>query len=402
MLSGRYAVFTSYKMMENIKITTGSYFDGEKYHNDGPYHIVINDGVISSIERKNYQINVAFLMPGLVEAHCHLFLDGGELELSKRSAYLKASQEEMLSVGHKNIQQSIGAGITLIRDAGDKYGVNHMLRNDAQGVVIRSPGLALRSPKRYGSFMAREVESEDDIRAALSKNAVMSDDIKIILTGIIDFEAGAVKGHPQFDLEALKLIVQLSHEKGLKTYAHCSGEEGLTLALAAGVDSIEHGFFMSRNILEQMAEKQVAWVPTFSPVHFQWQQPEMLGWDDTTVGNLRRILDEHLLRVAMAADIGVPLVAGSDAGSYGVNHGKALIDELFHFAEAGVNIAEILRSATSRPRHMWGMKSADIKVGVCADFVAFGGSPFDDMASLRKAVASYRNGSFMLPFEGEL
>lgn len=389
-------------MMKNIEITTGSYFDGDIYHNDGPYRIVITDSIISSIDRKNCQTDVPFMMPGLVEAHCHLFLDGGELELSKRSAYLKAPQDEMLAVGQKNIRQSIEAGITLIRDAGDKFGINHLLRNDSQGVVIRSPGLALRRPKRYGSFMALEVRSEGDIRAALQENGSISDDIKIILTGIIDFEAGTVKGPPQFDLEALQLIVQLSHEKNLKTYAHCSGQEGLSLALAAGVDSIEHGFFMSRTILEQMAEKQIAWVPTFSPVHFQWQHPQRLGWDKKTIGNLRHILDEHLLHVAMAAEMGVPLVAGSDAGSYGVNHGAALIDELFYFAEAGVGITEILRSVTSRPRHMWGMETADIKVGAGADFAAFEGSPYKNMAALRKAVCSYRNGGFILPFDGVL
>ena len=380
-----------------MEITTKSYFDGDIYHDDGPYLIVITDGVISSIERKNGRIDVAFLMPGLVEAHCHLFLDGGELDPAKRSAYLKASQDEMLAFGHRNVQQNIAAGITLIRDAGDKYGINHILRDQERGVVIRSPGLALRSPKRYGSFMAREVEGEDDIRAVLQENAASSDDIKIILTGIIDFEGGAVKGHPQFDLDALKLIVQLSHEYGMKTFAHCSGEEGLELALAAGVDSIEHGFFMTRPILEQMAEKQIAWVPTFSPVHYQWQHPDRIGWDQSTVGNLRRILDEHILHVGLAAEMGVPLVAGSDAGSFGVAHGIALIEELFHFAEAGIGMAEILRSATSRPRALWGMDTANVTAGARADFAAFNGSPFEDMTVLRQAVCSYRNGNFIMP-----
>ncbi len=399
MPSGRYAVFTRHKKME---ITTKSYFDGDVYHNDGPYHIIITDGVISSIERKNARVTVPFLMPGLVEAHCHLFLDGEELDTAKRSAYLKTSKGEMLAVGRKNVRQNIAAGITLIRDAGDKYGINHALRDEFPAISIRSPGQALRSPKRYGSFMAREVESEDDIRMALAENSLVSDDLKIILTGIIDFEAGAVKGHPQFDSAALKLIVQLSHEQGLKTYAHCSGDEGLALALAAGVDSIEHGFFMSRAILEQMAEKKIAWVPTFSPVQFQWQQPERLGWDQKTVGNLRQILDQHLSHVALAAEMGVPLVAGSDAGSYGVCQGTALIDELFYFADAGIDVAEILRSATSRPRAMWGLETSNITVGVQADFTVFAGSPFDDMAALRKALCSYRNGTYLLPIEGKI
>ena len=81
--------------------------------------------------------------------------------------------------------------------------------------------------------------------------------------------------------------------------------EGLAVAVAAGVDSIEHGFFMSRDVLARMRDRQLAWVPTFCPVHFQWAQPQAVGWNPNTVGNLRRILDAHAEHLRIARELGV-------------------------------------------------------------------------------------------------
>jgi imidazolonepropionase-like amidohydrolase len=196
-----------------------------------------------------------------------------------------------------------------------------------------------------------------------------------------------VKGEPQFDAEELHLIVSQARELGLRTFVHCSGVAGLEVAVAAGVDSIEHGFFMNRDILKSMSDKGISWVPTFSPVHFQWLRPEIAGWDGATVANLRSILDSHLEHVALAADLGVPLISGSDAGSQGVPHGKSLIEELDFFLNAGVPMDAVLRSATSLPRLRWGAASARLAVGFKADFIALSGSPFDDPCHLHKVEA---------------
>jgi imidazolonepropionase-like amidohydrolase len=230
--------------------------------------------------------------------------------------------------------------------------------------------------------MAKEVSSPQEIRSAVAETAQRADDLKILQTGIIDFEAGEVTKPPQFDLDSLKLMVELANEKGLKTFAHCSGLKGLEVAVEAGVNSIEHGFFMSEAILDKMAEKKIAWVPTFSPVHSQWEHPEVVGWSKHTVANLRRILDDHLRHVEMAFHQGVQLVAGSDAGGLGVTHGKALIDELNFFLEAGLPMQEVLVSATSRPRQLWNSEPANIIENSSANFIVLGASPFDHPEAL--------------------
>ena len=334
-------------------------------------------------------------MPGLVEAHAHLFLDGGELDFDRRSAYLNAEVPDMMETARANVTRSERAGITLVRDAGDRYGINHAIRDELRreraGVAVRSPGLGVKRPKRYGGFMARDVESGGNIEAIVEGIAGTADDLKIILTGIIDFVSGSVKGAPQFDETALCAIVAAAHRRGRRSFAHCSGLEGLEVAVSAGVDSIEHGFFMTRDILGRMADKRIAWVPTFSPVHFQWAHPESAGWDAATIANLRRILDSHLEHVAIAHALGVELVAGSDAGSPGVVHGTALIDELLHFLEAGIPMRDVLRSATSRPRRLWDLAAVNIRPGNAAELVIFEQSPFADPIALRRASARIRH-----------
>lgn len=387
--------------MTTLHVRAQSYFDGEELHagTAGPFLIAIRDGVINSIAPHagdaEADIEAPFVMPGLVEAHAHLFLDGGELDFDKRNAYLNADVPDMMETARANVARSERAGITLVRDAGDRYGINHTIRDELRreraGVAVRSPGLGVKRPKRYGEFMARDVESGGDIEAIIEGIAETADDLKIILTGIIDFVSGSVKGPPQFDETTLRAIVAASHRRGRRTFAHCSGLEGLEAAVSAGVNSIEHGFFMTRDILGRMADKGIAWVPTFSPVHFQWAHPEIAGWDAATVATLRRILNSHLEHVAIAHALGVELVAGSDAGSPGVVHGTALVDELLHFIEAGIPMRDVLRSATSRPRRLWDLAAVNIRPGNEAELVIFEQSPFADPIALRMAGARIRH-----------
>ena len=100
--------------------------------------------------------------------------------------------------------------------------------------------------------------------------------------------------------------------------------ESSSPAAAAGVDSVEHGFFMTPAILREMAERQIAWVPTFIPVEFQYRHPEYGRWNAAVLEKLRAILDNHACCLRLAEEYGVPVMAGSDGGSFGVPHGRGL------------------------------------------------------------------------------
>ena len=393
--------------MTGLQIVVDSYFDGSTHHPDGPFTLTVQDGCISEIRRgeslrEGMQLQrAAFLMPGLVEAHSHLFLDGGEHDPTRRAAYLQAPREAMLAVGRQSVRQSLAAGVTLVRDAGDIHGINLLLReeqNDAQALpMLLCAGRAIRNARRYGSFMAQELTEQTSPEQLVSDLAVHADQIKILMTGIIDFEAGAVLGAPQFTQEQATRIVSAARVHGLRTFAHCSGAQGIDLALAAGIDSIEHGFFVTRAQLQTMADRQVSWVPTFSPVHFQWSRPEIVGWSAQAVGNLERILDSHRRQLDHAYTLGVPVLIGSDAGSMGVPHGSACVEELILMVGAGIALSKLLHSATTLPRRLWACAPADIAPGRGAEFVLFDQSPFDDPRALRRPSAVVRAGQLSQP-----
>lgn len=388
--------------MEPQFIVTQSYFDGTKHHDGGPYTIVLKDDVIASLTQGDHASGqkdvrrTAFTMPGMVEAHCHLFLDGAELDFAKRSTYLKASRADMMRQGRRSLEASLGAGVTLIRDAGDIHGINLALRRELESKPalpgLRCPGPAMRKSRRYGSFMAREVGGDTSIEDLMMTLAPEADEIKVLMTGIIDFEAGQVKGAPQFTLEETLKISQTAKRLGRRTFAHCSGKEGIAIALEAGLDSVEHGFFITREQLETMADKFITWVPTFSPVHFQWLRPELAGWNAQIVENLKQILESHAEALRYAYEIGVPVLVGSDAGSYGVGHGISYIEEIVLMTETGVDLSRVLHSATVLPRKIWDCDPVDIVRGSNAELLLLDSSPFEDIIALTRGGAVYKGG----------
>ena len=359
-----------------MKIQVDTYFDGNRLHTNGPFVLEIEQAHYRTIVQgrdPDADCHAGFLMPAAVESHAHLFLDGDELDPLKRSDYLKRPREQLLDCATANVERYRKAGITVIRDAGDIHGINQELRDNVAdtGIRIIAAGSGLRKAKRYGSFFAQEVETYDSLAAAVSARAKKSDEIKIVLTGIIDFENGVVKGEPQFTLAETQDIVTTAHDFGLRVFAHCSGLDGLRIAVTAGVDSIEHGFFMNQEILEVMAAKKMAWTPTLLPVHVQWAHPEYCGWNPSTVDKLQSILDNQAQMLVEAEAKGVMILAGSDAGSYGVRHAEGLLAEVALLRRAGLRTETALCSVTSVPRKHFGLPTRLVEPGQTAEYRIF-------------------------------
>lgn len=386
-----------------------SWFDGERrHHKQGPSTFMVREGRVAEIvagdlgpalaQRGITLERGAFLMPGLVDAHVHLFLDGAVTDQKARSQHLKQPPAQLLQAARASARQSLECGVTLVRDAGDRHGINHRIRDEAavpgSGLPrVRSGGMGFKRPGRYGAFMAADLADGADLAEAVRVQAASSDEIKLILTGIIDFDAGAVLDEPQFNLEQTRRLVACARAGGRQVFAHCSGAKGLTIAAAAAVGSIEHGFFMSRQHLALMLQNEVAWTPTFSPVHFQWAHPEMAGWSVSTVAHLRRLLDQHARHLTMAAELGVSLLLGTDAGSMGVPHGRAVLGEIERYLEAGLSLAQTLAAATSNARRHFGCEYPTLAAGAPFDALLLAQDPFVQLEALGKPLKVWPAGS---------
>jgi len=333
------------------------------------------------------------LLPGLIEAHAHFFLEGGELDLDKRSAYLKQAPEDLLNAARARLGKLVRLGIIAVRDAGDKNGVGLALSKlYASGQrpampYVDSPGAAIHHKGRYGSFMAEPIEDFDTLKHCVeARVAAGADRIKLIPTGIINFKQGAVTAEPQMTTAEVSELVAAAKSFGKQTLAHASGDVGIERAIDGSVDSIEHGFFVRDDQLAKMRDRQIAWVPTFSPVQEQVDHADQMGWDAQVVSNLNKILEQHAASLIRAHTMGVQILAGSDAGSCGVAHGLGFLYELELMQRAGLGPISVINAATgaSSNRLAFKEKFGQIRSGFQSRFILTRHAPLESVSNLRK------------------
>lgn len=354
------------------------------------------------------------LLPGLAEAHAHLFLEGGELDLEKRAADLRQSPAGLLAHARERLAKLVHLGVVAVRDAGDKDGVGLALSklyqqqrgwssiststtgagmetgahlNPTVMPYVDSPGAAIHHRGRYGSFMADPLENYVSPRACVEARVKAgADRIKLIPTGIINFKQGAVATEPPMTTGEIAEIVVAAKSFGRQTFAHASGDTGIERVIEGGVDSVEHGFFVRDDQLARMRDRETAWVPTFAPVQAQVDHAGVMGRDAGTVANLHGILERHATSLVKAHALGVLIIAGSDAGSVGVAHGLGLLYELELMERAGMPALAVINSATGVGADRLGYrgKFGQIKAGWLSRFILTNHSPLETVANLRR------------------
>ncbi|MGH8020972.1 MAG: amidohydrolase family protein, partial [Opitutaceae bacterium] len=342
------------------------------------------------------------LLPGLIEAHAHLFLEGGQENPERRAAYLKLSDAELAARAEDRLSRLLRIGITAVRDAGDRNGVGLALqrryRSSDRGAMpyLDSPGAAIHHQGRYGAFMGRPIEEHGSLEACVAARARDgAHRIKLLATGIINFDRGAVTTKPQLPADELTRAVVAARGLGKQTMIHCSGRDGVAHCIDARVDTIEHGFFIDDEQLVRLRELDIAWVPTFAPVQFQVDHAAELGWSDAVRGNLQRILDRHAASLARAAQLGVRIVAGSDAGSHGVAHGHGFLWELELMERAGLSTVQVLRAATgaSASRLAFAEEFGRLRPGAKPRFLLTSAPVLDGVRHLRAPLTTVFDGA---------
>ena len=166
-------------------LVVGDWFDGETRR--GPATLKVVDGCLAGVAEGDHGAALAeqgwpltrgaFLMPGLVDAHVHLFLDGKPTEQAVRSAHLKQGLEALTEAARASARQNLACGVTLVRDAGDRHGINNTVRQEAipptSGLChVRSGGLGVKRAKRYGAFMAQDVDDAQSITTSVRALAI--------------------------------------------------------------------------------------------------------------------------------------------------------------------------------------------------------------------------------------
>jgi imidazolonepropionase-like amidohydrolase len=337
-------------------------------------------------------------MPCLIEAHAHLFLAGAPVNFKEREQYLESHPDQLLEYGRSRWPKILRCGVGAVRDAGDKHRVGLTLAREAKASHgagklattpwIDSPGAAIHHRGRYGAFMGQPLEDHASPAACVASRVEGgADRIKLLVSGIINFKEGRVTAAPQMPVEEVRALVEAAKSHGKQTFAHASGTDGVENSIEGGVTTVEHGFFVTEDQLKRMRDRRIAWVPTFAPVQLQIDRAPGLGWDDVVVGHLKRIIDGHRQMLRKAHEMGVIIVAGSDAGSCGVPHGVGFIDELVHMQTAGMPPLAILNSATgvSAATLAFPDRVGQLAPGFRSRIILTRHDPLESVANLHKA-----------------
>ena len=289
-----------------------------------------------------------FLMPGWIDAHVHLALDSLDFYQCLENWAQPTLIEENIQGFLKHYLEK---GIVAIRDGGDLPGFSWRAKNRVNEGVWIGPWVisvheAVNRAGMYGRFLGRGFK---DILEWKEKEKDFFDQgidqLKVVVTGLIRFDDYRRVGPTQWKVEELTEFVDAAHGRGVLVMAHASGEEGISVAIASGVDSIEHGYYMTTGQLKQMGEKGIAWVPTVAPIGNLLKYPTE-RYSVHEIGTLKQILETQLDKIHEAYYLNVRLGVGTDAGAYQVPHAEGLYDEMDWIIQAGIPKLKVYRMAT--------------------------------------------------------
>ena len=256
----------------------------------------------------------------MVDCHIHMVLSGADW----RAAIARHKNGVHESAVRETLAQYQALGYTYLRDGGDRWGVCNLAAKLAPeyGIRYRTPGFPIYKTGHYGSFIGRGFSTPAEYRALVHEaKAAGAHFIKIMISGLMDFDHyGVLTDEPLASREIADMIA-CAHDEGFSVMAHANGDSAVRAALAAGVDSIEHGAYLSPETRSQLAESRAVWVPTLVTIG------NLIGDGRFPDAALRPLLAFQQQAVRDAAAQGAMIACGSDAGAYRVLHAQGGLDE---------------------------------------------------------------------------
>jgi len=296
-----------------------------------------------------------WILPGLVDAHCHVGLGpGGPIE--RDEAVAQAETER-------------GVGALLLRDAGSPTDTRSFDDRPDLPRIIRA-GRHLARPKRYSRGFAIELEDEWQLPDAVAQQARWGDGWVKLVGDWIDREAGDLA--PLWSDDVLEAAIDAAHANGARVTAHVFSEDALPGLIRAGIDCIEHGTGLTEDTVDLMVEYGTALVPTLINIeNFPGIAAAAAGRYPRYERHMRALHETCEARIGAAREAGVPIYAGSDAGS-NVAHGR-IADEVDALKRIGMTPTEALGAACWDARQ-W-LRRPALEHGASADLVCYADDP---------------------------
>ena len=341
-----------------------------------------------------------WLIPGLMNMHVHL----GLVLPGKMRAELNDESEAALALRMAaNARESLQAGVTTIRLTGDRGHADLDLmrainKGQADGPRIFSAGEELTITAGHGSKLVGKTNydgPDELVKAARTQISAGAKWLKILISGGIATDGGGL-ANALMTPEEIHAVIDAGHRFGAKVTAHSGSPAATDIAIDAGLDCVEHGYFLDRKILKKMKEHGTWLVPTIV-VTAPATQPffERVGSPPWYLERRNSAGKSHWRALEMAIEEGVNIALGTDQMPAEPNDGTtATAREAQYYVEAGMTPLQALRSATTETARMLEAEDeiGSLEQGKYADIVAVDRDPTEDIKALRNILLVMKGG----------
>ena len=362
--------------------------------------IVVDGDRIASVQmgyvgEPDIDLTGAFVMPGWIDMHVHISSQQSPDRFVENFT-LEPADSALRAVPYA--ERTLMAGFTTVRDLGTDHALAQSIRRAvAEGHIVgpriftsgkslattgghADPSNGVNSELRGDPGPAEGVVNgvDDAYKAVRARYKEGVDLIKITATGGVLSQASSGQ-NPQFTEAEIAAIVAAAEDYGYRVAAHAHGAEGMRRAVAAGVSSIEHGTYMSDEVMELMKEKGAWYVPTIIAGRFVAEKAQVEGYFSEVVRPKAAAIGPLIAATfARAYRAGVPIAFGTDTGVS--PHGDNW-QEFLYMVEGGMPVVEAIVSATRSAAvllNQW-ENLGSIEPGKYADIVAVPGDPREDV-----------------------
>jgi imidazolonepropionase-like amidohydrolase len=325
-----------------------------------------------------------WLIPGLMNMHVHLALN-----LPGASRVYDESHESIALRMLDNAQKSLRSGVTTIRLTGAQEGIDFtvkkMIDNGTfDGPRMHTAGTSIVPTGGHGSYEVNGVaEISRAVREQIKQGATW---IKLGISGGISDTHGDIAASPFTDDE-LRTAIEVAHRNGVQVTGHNGSPIAAEVAIDAGINGFEHGYYLTAPVLTKMKQKNIWLVPTIVVT-----QPgarefyKKIGSPDWYLERVDTAGKTHFKTLQEAIRIGTPIALGSDQYPWEPNSGTtATIREAELYVQAGMTPLQALRSGTIESARMLGVDNevGALRPGYFADILAVDSDPTADIAALR-------------------